>query len=203
MQIHDVEQNSDEWFKVRLGIPTASRFKDILTSTGKPASGATSYRHSLIAERIAGKPLESFQSDWMQRGTELEPMARERYEMDTFTTLERVGFITNDEGTAGCSPDGLEVVDGSVVLGTEFKCPAHYTHIKYMLGGMCPAEYYPQVQGSIWLCELDSWDFMSYHPDLPPFLVRVHRDDVWLAKFGDALNEFNEKLHNEMERLAA
>lgn len=203
MLIHDVEQNSDEWHQVRLGIPTASRFKDILTSQGKPSTSSTAYRYSLVAERLAGKPLESYQSEWMQRGTELEPMARERYEMDTFTTLERVGFITNDEGSAGCSPDGVEVVNGSIILGSEFKCPKPETHIKYSLAGKCPAEYYPQVQGSIWLCELDSWDFMSFHPDLPPFLVTVHRDDVWITKFVEALDAFNEKLITDTQRLAA
>ena len=36
--IHQVEQGTPEWFAVRLGIPTASNFAKIITSTGKVPS---------------------------------------------------------------------------------------------------------------------------------------------------------------------
>lgn len=194
MIIHDIDQHSPEWYQVRLGIPTASRFKDIYTSTGKASASADAYMHTLLAEELAGKPLESFESDWMRRGTELEPSARAFYELRQNVELEVVGFVTNDEKTAGCSPDAM---------GLELKCPAPHTHVKYLLGGKCPAEYFPQVQGCIWICERDWWDFMSYHPDLPPFIIRVERDESYIKGLSAEIDKFLEKMDKQRQRLKA
>lgn len=197
MITHDIEQGTDEWYQVRLGKPTASRFKDIYTSTGKSAAGADNYLHLLLAEMMAGKPLESYTNQWMERGTELEPEARTFYELER-EPVELVGFVTDDAGTVGCSPDGLTASGG-----VEIKCPKAETHIKYMLAGKCPAEYYPQVQGCMWICERDSWDFISYHPDLKPFLVTVPRDDKYITGLEGAIDTFLERLWNMKEKLAA
>lgn len=185
MIVHDFEQHSPEWFQIRLGIPTASRFKDIFTSTGKAASGADGYMYSLIAESLASKPLDSFESEWMRRGTELEPEARQFYEFQKDVEVRQVGFVTNDEKTVGCSPDGM---------GLEIKCPAPHTHMKYLIGRKCPAEYVPQVQGSMWICEADSWDFISYHPDLPPLIVTVERDEKFIKGLSEEIEKFLEKM---------
>lgn len=197
MIVHDIPQYSDEWWAVRLGKPTASRFKDILTSTGKKAAGADAYMHLLLAEMMAGKPLESYTNQWMERGTELEPEARTYYELER-CAVDQVGFVTDDMGSVGCSPDGL-TPNG----GLEIKAPKAETHVKYMLAGKCPAEYYPQVQGSMWICERDSWDFMSYHPDLKPFLITVKRDDEYIKRLEESVDMFLESLHEKQARLAA
>ena len=194
MIVHDLEQGTDEWFRARLGIPTASRFKDIYTSTGKAASGADNYMLSLLAERVAGKPLESFESEWMRRGTELEPEARAYYELNRDTEVQQTGFITNNDGTVGCSPDGM---------GLEIKCPAPHTHMKYLLAGKCPAEYVPQVQGTMWICEYDHWDFMSYHPDLPPLIIRVNRDEKYISGLEAEIAKFLDKMESKIQLLEA
>jgi len=192
--IHDMEQYSPEWWAIRLGKPTASRFKDIFTSTGKAASGADNYMYSLLAESVANKPLESYESDWMRRGTELEPEARDYYELTQDVEVQRIGFVTDDDNRVGCSPDGL---------GLEIKCPAPHTHMKYLLGGKCPAEYVPQVQGSMWICEEDTWDFMSYHPDLPPFIITVERDEKYIDGLAAEIEQFIEKMGKKQSLLAA
>ena len=49
----DVLQGSIEWQDARLGIPTASRFKDILTpKTLKPSAQSKGYLHELVAETL-------------------------------------------------------------------------------------------------------------------------------------------------------
>jgi hypothetical protein len=185
MIVHDFAQQSPEWWAIRLGKPTASRFKDIYTSTGKSAAGADGYMYGLIAEQVAGKQLESYSNEWMTRGTELEPDARNYYQLVRDVEVQQIGFVTNDAGTVGCSPDAL---------GLEIKCPAPHTHIKYLIDRKCPAEYVPQVQGSIWICEADHWDFMSYHPDLPPLIVRVERDDKYINGLSVEIDRFLEKM---------
>jgi hypothetical protein len=37
--IRNIEQGSDEWLKLRLGVATASNFKNIITPLGKETKG--------------------------------------------------------------------------------------------------------------------------------------------------------------------
>jgi hypothetical protein len=73
----DLKQGTHEWLQARVGIPTASRFDDLITpKTRKPSSSATRYRNEILAEWILGHPIEWGTSQWMERGTELESEAR-------------------------------------------------------------------------------------------------------------------------------
>jgi hypothetical protein len=191
-----VEQGSEEWLAERRGIPTASGFSKILTGTGKPAASADAYMHTLLAEWLVGGEIESYQNDWMIRGIELESRARAEYEIEKGIEVQQVGFVRHATLDTGCSPDGL-LDDG----GLEIKSPAPQTHIKYLLGKKCPTEYIPQVQGSIWICERNYWDFMSYHPDMPRLLVRVDRDDEYIALLDTQLRKFLDKMMAKREQL--
>jgi len=201
MRVIDCEQTSPEWFAARLGVPTGSCFKDLITSQGKRSASFDKYANTLIAERLMNRPPESFTSDWMLRGTELEPQARAFYEFTMDVEVKQVGFCLLDSGKAGASPDGL--TDTS---GLEIKCPAPHTHVEYLTKGKLPAAYVPQVQGEMWICERDTWDFMSFHPDMPPLLVTVERDDKFIATLSDLVDELHEKINQSiatiMERAA-
>ena len=83
MIILDQEQGSEEWLRVRLGRPSASMFNKLITQTGKPSSSADGYINELIAERLTGKSEPFYVTEWMERGTALEPEAREAYEFIT------------------------------------------------------------------------------------------------------------------------
>lgn len=198
MRVIDCEQGTPEWFAARCGIPTASMFSKIITSQGKPVTASTTdtYMNTLLAEWLVAGQVESFQSDWMARGTELEPRARAFYELETGIEVEQVGFVKHDSLDVGGSPDGL-----SGDRGIEIKCPAPQTHVKYLLQQKCPADYVPQVQGSMWLCEKDRWDFLSYHPDMSPLLITVERDDAFIATLEELIVKFLEKLNSKREKL--
>lgn len=194
----DVEQGSPEWIAVRLGIPTASQFNRIMTAkTHKPSSAQEDYVCELIAERILKQSLDPFVSDWMERGAELEPMAVAYYEMQTDREVEKVGHCLTDDRSAGCSPDGLVGDDG----GLEIKCPAAKTHISYMIGGKHHAKYLHQVQGGLWITGREWWDFLSFHPELPPVLKRFHRDEEYIGDLAECVNGFCERLDREMRSL--
>lgn len=197
----DLEQGSDEWLAARLGIPTASNFSKLITSTGKKSTQLDGYALTLAAETLMGKPEEGFKSEWMDRGTELEPMARAWYEFQTDIVIEEVGFVLSDDGSVGCSPDGL-----STGNGLELKCPKAETHIGYLCDQKLPTNYVPQVQGCIWLCERDQWDFASFHPDMPGLLLTIPRDDAFIAMLAKLVAEVNEKkleILHKIERMAA
>jgi len=172
MIIHRMEQYSPEWWQVRTGIPTASCAEKILTPTGKLSAQSRQYMNELIADRLGfgDEPMEP--TDWMARGIALEPEARAFYELLTGETVEQVGFITNDEITAGCSPDGLL----GTQAGFEIKSPKASTHIGYLLNGSLPDYYKPQVHFGMAVTGLKEWIFMSYFPGIDPLIVPVKWD---------------------------
>lgn len=182
----DCEQMSPEWFELRAGIPTASSFDKIFTTTGKPSTQSTAYMNTLLAEWLTGEKQSIKQSDWMARGIELEPEARSAYEFITDSEVETTGIVFRDEDRlVSCSPDGLRENKG-----VEIKCPAPGTHVGYLLGGKLPTTYVQQVQGSMWVCGLDAWDFVSYHPDMPPVIITVERDESLQAAIDSIMQDF-------------
>lgn len=201
MKLHDFEQGTPEWQQARLGIPTASCFSKLITSTGKRSTQFDGYLNTLVAETLMGEPPETFTSQWMERGTELEPQARAWYEFQTDKDIQQVGFVTLDNGTAGASPDGL-----TESSGLELKCPKAETHVGYLRTGKLPSDYVAQVQGCMWVCERDTWDFASFHPLMPKLLITVQRDDAFIATLAKTVSELNDRkleILESIKRMAA
>ena len=200
MKIHAVEQGTPEWFRLRLGKPSASRFKDVVTPKGKPSASADKYLNELLAEKLAMKRFDSFDTFHMKRGRELEPQAASVFEFQSDKVCREVGFVTDDAEEIGCSPDRL--VDG---VGLEIKCPMHTTHVGYLreyaATGKMPSEYYAQVQGTMWIMDLEWYYFMSYHPDLPNLIMRVERDEEFIAGLSVAIEKLLEDLESNYEKI--
>jgi hypothetical protein len=200
MIILDVEQGSEAWFEARLGIPTASSFDKILTSTFKPSSQANAYMGQLLAEYMTGKKADSFSGEWMERGHKLEPKARTMYEAMEGVKVDEVGVVYRDIAKdRSCSPDGLI----GMAKGLEIKCPKLENHIGYTLDNELPAKYAAQVHGSMYITGLDSWDFMSYHPEFRPLLITVKRDEKIDKLIGSGIDIFCDKLTEEKEKIDA
>lgn len=198
MQIlNDLEQGTPEWFQARLGKPTASCFSKIITSQGKKSTSMDGYLNTLIAEELMGEPPESFSNDWMERGQELEAEARAWYEFQADVEVEQVGFVLRDDGLVGCSPDGL-----TTLAGLELKCPKAETHVGYLRANKLPAAYVPQVQGCMWLCERDTWDFVSYHPLMPKLHIIVERDPRFIAALESLIKELLERKAAVIEEIS-
>lgn len=187
VKIVDVEQGTPEWFAARLGIPTASRFADVLAK-GEGKTRAR-YLHELAAEALRGAPEpDSYSNAHMERGKEQEDEARQLYAFMTDVDPVRVGFIRN--GNKGASPDSL-IGD---VGGLEIKTALGHIQVERLKRGTLPAEHVAQVQGSLWVAERAWWDFCSYSPGLPPLIIRVERDEPYIAQLGKAVDAFNEEL---------
>lgn len=199
MKIHNCAQGSSEWFALRAGIPTASGFVNVITPTGKPCKGERTdhYMCELLAERIMGHPIDTFASVWMERGSELETSAASFYEFQCDCTTERVGFITNDAGTIGASPDRLVGDDGLL----EIKVPAPGTHVAYLLFKDVDRSYYPQVQGQLWIAERQWLDILSYNPEMPPTIVHVERDEEFIKTLAEGVTSFALRLEQTYDEL--
>jgi len=178
MIIHDVEQGSEEWHTLRAGIPTASEFSKLVTSTGAVSKSMPEYAMALAAEKYAGKVLDGFMGNkYTDRGKDLEESARMAYSMDNDIDVEQVGFITNDLMQYGCSPDGLA---GPGLV--EFKCQIPKEHVKTLMyfdkHGRAPTTYIAQVQGQMFVTGRPWCDLVFYHPDLPMLQIRITPDQL-------------------------
>lgn len=197
MIIHECEQGSEEWFVRRMGIPTASEFSTVMASGkgGGESKTRAAYLRKLAGEILTGEPMESYTNPHMERGKVMEDEARNMYALEYGEDPARVGFVTNFN--AGCSPDSFIGSDG----GLEIKTALPHIQIERLERNDLPPEHRAQVQGSIWLCERDHWDFVSYWPKLPLLRVRVQRDNGYIATLKGAVDKFNDELNELVERI--
>ena len=192
----DCDQGSDEWLQARCGVVSGSNFSKVFTTAGKLSTSREGLINQLIAENLVGSPTETFKSEAMQRGNELEPQARAMFEMLMDVEVKEVGFAIMEDHRIGCSPDGLF---GDT--GLEIKCPMASTHCAYLRANKLPSTYVQQVQGTMLLLGLSSYWFMSFHPDIKPLIIEVQRDDELLALAEPLLIETAEIIKSETERL--
>lgn len=187
----DCEQGSEEWLAARLGIPTATGFENIVTATGKKSASYIKYMAELIEESIIGLQDESFKSRFMERGNQLEPLARSAYEFITGNAVTQVGGVYLDENKeVMVSPDGLIP---ELKKGLEIKCPKMSTHIRYLLEGGLPSEYVIQVQANLWVTGYETWDFVSYCPEYQRqtlYLFTVERNPLLMSAFDKLIPQF-------------
>jgi hypothetical protein len=195
MQIIECEQGTPEWLAARAGIPTASEFHTVMAVGKQGGKSLTriAYLNKLAGEIITGEPMEAYVSAAMERGTLMEDEARDLYAFQNNVEPQRVGFVRNDQ--KGASPDSLIGDNG----GLEIKSAAAHIQIARLLDGGLPSEHKAQVQGGLWVCEREWWDFCSYCPKLPLLQVRVYRDEEYIKKVAAEVDRFNTELQMTVE----
>jgi len=160
------------------------------------AAASVKYMHELLAEWATGYPADWGSTDFAERGKELEPEARDYYELQTDTEVQQVGFVLRDDGMVGASPDGLVADPG----GLEIKCFGAKHHVAVLLGEPFATL---QVQGSLWVCEREWWDVLAYNPEMPSRIERVYRDESYISDLAAAVDVFNDKLLTARQTLLA
>lgn len=191
-------QGSEEWHQARLGKVTASRVADIMAKTRSGyAASRKNYMAELLCQRLTGKREEGFTNAAMQRGTEMEPIARSRYEVETDVLVAETGLVNHpDIDNFAASPDGLIGDDGLL----EIKCPNTATHIEFLQSGKIPAKYQSQMLAQM-ICTGRKWcDFVSFDDRLPPNLAyrcqRFELDEDAAAEMTGEVLKFLEELEN-------
>ena len=198
----DHEQGSDKWLESRLGKPSASNFKKLVTTKGEPSKQAVNYVHELIGERLTGESDSFYTNEHMDRGKELEQEARQAYEFIYNADVTEHGFILHDSGEYGCSPDGVIYQDENIVSGLEIKCPKASTMVKYHLNpDTFKSAYFQQVQGCMLITGAQSWDLFAYHPKVKPLLTLVQRDEEFLAKLQAEIDKSVDIILTTMEKI--
>lgn len=198
-----MDQKTPEWYSARLGKVTASRVADLMakTKTGYSAS-RQNYMAQLICERLTGSPSETFNSAAMQRGVEMEPLARSDYEARNSIMVIECGLVLHGSiPYFGASPDGLVCADGLL----EIKCPNTWTHIETIKTGKPKGEYFTQMQAQM-SCTGRQWcDFVSFDDRLPGdlayFQTRVERDEKFIETMLQEIRIFLDEVEDTIQQL--
>lgn len=195
--IIECDQNSEEWHRARLGIPTASMFGTILAKGKGGGESVTRRKHllTLAGEVITGEPAESYSNEYMARGHMMEPAARNMYSFVHDAEPKIVGFIRN--GDKGCSPDSL-LGDAGML---EIKTKKADLLIDVLLKGEFPSEHVAQCQGALWVAEREWIDLAVYWPGLPLFVKRATRDEAYIRNLSAEVDRFNAELAETVERI--
>lgn len=208
----EVEQRSAEWFELRCGIPTASHFGTIMASS-KDEEGSRTRRallYRLAGEVLTGKPAEEkFKNRAMDRGIEMEPLARDFYARTRFAELEQVGFVRrtihNPFGESlviGCSPDSFVGAGRRKVLEIKTMMPELLIPLALKGAAGLPSEHRPQCMGSLWVTGADECDLMLFYEGMPVApTFTFERNDSYIKTVSDAVEVFTYELRMLVARI--
>lgn len=197
MIVWNLEQKSEAWHEARCGRVTGTRFKNLVS--GESTQTYKDLVTNMACEIITRKQEETYTSADMERGIELEPVARGLYSEITGFDVKEIGFISPDENTpyaewVGISPDGVLPDMGLL----EIKCPKARTHMEYIEADKLPTEYRYQVQGQLFVTGFEYCDFMSYAEDMKPFIKRVYPDLELFKEFEKRLDKLIIDVRNKL-----
>lgn len=201
-KIIEGEQKTDEWHELRNGVAVTGSIAKKVKGTGN----AYLYEH-LAMITTNRKPKDLTGIEHVDRGNELEPVARKAYEKETKSKVKLVAFIKNDR--YGISPDGLVMKPKDIAIKKllEIKCPDTNNHIRYILEKKIPAEHLDQIIHGFIVCDdVDEIDFVSYCPIFkwkPLLIITVKRSDLYvdIATTKVQYQKFVEKLDKSYSTL--
>lgn len=196
------QQGTPAWYKARAGIPTASRFADIMTpKQRKPSEKRKKYACQLIAQRLMNWQPDSLEHvEHIANGKANEPIAVAKMEMVFEVETKPVGFIRTNDGRFGASPDRVSEAAKGIDRVIEVKCPTVPVHMGRLLFGD-DDDYICQRQGQLWVAEADKAIFFSFNPMMPDYMVEDGRDEKFIADLKDCLERFSDELEAWTEQV--
>ena len=205
IEVDEIEQGSQEWFQIRLGIPTASNFSIVMASgrDGDESKTRAQYMRVLAGEILIGRPGEGkIVTAAMQRGKDMEQEAREHYLATRFADLRQVGFVRRKLPSGryfGCSPDGL--------LGKHKALELKSMRPDIMIealerGSSWVGTHRPQVQGTMLVGDLTEVDLMVFYSGMPISpTVTVYRDETYCMELRRAIEIFDFEINQLVEKI--
>ena len=143
-------QRTEEWYKYRNGLLTASNMWKIFNTEAQ--------LNSLIYEKCKGHDRRILYGS-VQWGNVFEPLSIKIYEMKYNTTVEDFGCIQHPKYKyIGASPDGINVEPNSEKFGRMLEVKNIYNR---EIKGIPKEEYWIQMQIQMETCNLDVCDFLE------------------------------------------
>lgn len=189
-------QQTPEWFAVKKGKMSASH----ATAIGNCGKGLETYCRQIVRDMIV--ETESYSNKDMERGNELEPIARITYELENNCIVKQVGFIEHSK-FVGYSPDGLVNEDGLI----ELKARNNDIHFGLLLGDPISSDTIWQMNMGMLVSGRKWCDFGSYNPNFKQslFVKRFYPDqskiDSLLEGFKKGEQMITQLLSNENIKL--
>ena len=181
----DIEQRTDEWYRIRDLKFTASHASTILAE----GAGLKTLIKEILADHYSSKTYEEFSDKYtnnnIERGNEFEDKARTIYEMEVCLPVKQVGFVEMSDHV-GCSPDGMVGDEGLV----EIKNHNDKYYVNLLLTNKIEKKYYNQMQMQLYVTDRKWCDYFAFNPNFPekPFvLIRVYPDEITFGKLRNAL----------------
>lgn len=200
MRIHNIAQHLEsgeanpDWLALRAGKFSGSDFNQYMAivDKGKLSDTAETALHKKVLSGI-GEVFDSYKSESMERGNELEPLARQAYMCETFADVQEVGFVDWERLRAGCSPDGVIYgADGQIEKIIEIKCPEIVNYLRYAESvSKIPALYKTQMQYNMLITGAKSCDFVAYYPGMRLIIHTIDADAELQSNIVTALEKLN------------
>lgn len=187
-RVDGAEQGSEAWFKMKLGVLSASNASKIVAKIDSDTR--FTYMAELIGQVCTGI-VEEVNSKHMDWGRQNEAAARSYYEFASGLSMTQLPFVFKDQSfRVGCSPDGL-VNDKK---GAEIKAPwATANYIKFLVEDDIKSEWKWQYQFTMHVLGAEQWDFCQYDPRMktkPMKILTVDRDPKMQKTLEDAIPQF-------------
>jgi putative phage-type endonuclease len=128
----------------------------------------------LYHEKVSEDAPSNIINERMQRGLDLEPIARELFTLKTKVDVEPRVVIKD---WAMASLDGISESGNCVV---EIKCPGDKDH-ELAVSGRIPQHYYPQLQHQMYVCDVDEMYYFSFD-GIDGVIVDIKRDQEYIDK---------------------
>ena len=147
------EQRTEEWYKIRERVLTASSLADAI------GEGHFCTKEQLLIQKCGG-PRGEVPFEIVEWGVKYEPVATTFYEKINNLTVLEFGLVPHPHFTIfGASPDGIcDVNSPEDYIGRmlEIKCPP-----KRQFTDEVPRHYWMQMQGQLECCDLEECDFLQ------------------------------------------
>jgi len=182
-EILDLVQGTPEWLALR---------KKKITATDAPIIMGVSHwktRVQLYHEKLSDAPI-SIVNERMQRGIDLEPIARDLFCLKTGQKMSPKVLVKD---WAMASLDGMNAY-GTVIV--EIKCPGERDHA-VAISGKVPEHYYPQLQHQMYVAGVQLIYYFSFD-GVDGIIVEVKRDDEYIEKMIQEEKKFYECLMNKI-----
>lgn len=169
-KMNEIEQGTTEWLELRKTKITASDAATIMGVSPWKNKSQLYYEKVSIGNN-------AFKSDAMQRGIDLEPIARDLFILKTWKEVHPAVLIRD---WAMASLDGISACGKYVV---EIKCPGPKDHA-VAVAGKVPDHYYPQLQHQMYVADVQSMYYFSFD-GVDGVIVEVQRDQEYIKKMID------------------
>jgi putative phage-type endonuclease len=123
----------------------------------------------------------------MQRGLDLEPVARIEFHKITGINVDPIVMFHNKIDYMMASMDGINI---EKKIAVEIKVPGFIDHEQAM-DGVIPEKYIPQLQHQMEVCGLDSMFYFSFN-EKNSKIIEIHRDDEYIEKLLEKEKDFYE-----------